>query len=372
MNSPEVVIYGASGYTGKHVAWKLAERGIPFIAAGRNRPRLENQLKGMPELAGARYEVVAVEHNEEALTRLLTGKKVVHNLVGPYMQLGTPVVNAALAAGCHYLDCTGEQDWMYLLKRDYGGRFAARGLALLPATSAMWNLGLLAAEAVMETPEIDSLDITYTLAGVPSVSSTLSFMRMCCQPQYFLQGKKRVAWPIRGISMIVPGIHEVLTGLPWSGGGESVWFEDDPRVLNCSTLVTFRNQVLMDLVISRMQEFAARYKDLPAAEQEAATNKWAMEIAPQGEPPREDFNLHRGLISCHGRGRTAMRSVSMPGVAFGYVGTGSIGALVIDTLLRGHQRKVGFVPAAYVVGVREMHTELMSQGVAGEMVNVIR
>jgi DNA-binding LacI/PurR family transcriptional regulator len=31
-----VVLYGASGYTGKLTAWKLAERGIPFIAAGRN------------------------------------------------------------------------------------------------------------------------------------------------------------------------------------------------------------------------------------------------------------------------------------------------------------------------------------------------
>ncbi|MFW2457846.1 DUF5938 domain-containing protein [Methyloversatilis discipulorum] len=372
MNTPEVVIYGASGYTGKHVAWKLAERGIPFIAAGRNKQRLEEQLKAMPELEGARYEVVAVEHNEEALTRLFSGKKVVHNLVGPYMQLGGPVVNAALAAGCHYLDCTGEQDWMYLLKRDYGQRFADRGLALLPATSAMWNFGLMVSVAVLETPGIDSLDITYTLAGVPSVSSTLSFMRMCCQPQYRLQDKKRVAWPIEGVNIVVPGIHEVLTALPWSGGGESVWFEDDARVRNCATLVTFRNQMLMNLVITRMKEFASNYKDAPASEQEAATNKWAMEIAPQGEPPREDFNLHRGLISCHGRGRTALRSVSMPGVAFGYVGTGSIGALVIDTLLRGQQRHVGFVPAAYVTGVREMHTELVSQGVAGEMVDIIR
>ena len=372
MTNPEVVVYGASGYTGKHVAWKLAERGIPFIAAGRNKERLEKQLGEMPELKGATYEVVAVEHNEQALTELLKGKKVIHNLVGPYMQLGKPVVNAALAAGCHYLDCTGEQDWLYLLKSKYGKAFADKGLALLPATSAMWNFGLIVAETVLEDTGIDSLDITYTVAGVPSVSSTLSFMRMCCQPQYRLENNARVAWPVEGVSMTIPGIHEVLLGLPWSGGGESVWFEDDSRVNNCSTLVTFRNKPFMEMVISRMKEFAADYTDKSPSEQEEATNGWAMEIAPQGELPREDLDVHRGLISCHGRGRTSMKSIAMPGTAFGYVGTGSTGAFVIDTLLRGQHRGVGFIPAAHAVGVRELHAELMHQGVVGKMVEVIR
>ena len=38
--SAEVVIYGASGYTGKLIAWHMAEYGIPFIAAGRSQQRL--------------------------------------------------------------------------------------------------------------------------------------------------------------------------------------------------------------------------------------------------------------------------------------------------------------------------------------------
>ena len=67
MGTPKVVIYGASGYTGKHLAWKLAAKGIPFIAAGRNKQRLEEQLKSVPELKGAEYQVVAVEHDEVAV-----------------------------------------------------------------------------------------------------------------------------------------------------------------------------------------------------------------------------------------------------------------------------------------------------------------
>lgn len=371
MTSPKVVLYGASGYTGKHVAWKLFKKGIPFIAAGRNKQRLEEQLQAFPELKGAQYEVVAVEHNEAALAKLFQGKRVVHNLVGPYMQLGKPVLHAALAAGCHYLDCSGEQDWLYLLKAEYGKKFADKGLALLPATAAMWNLGLITAELVLETSGIDTLDICYTLAGVPSVSSTLSFMRMCCQPQYFLQDKQRLPWPIEGINIAVPGIHQVLVALPWSGGGESVWFEDDPRVRSCSTLVTFRNKALMDMIVMRMREFADHYRDKSFDEQEAATNKWAMEIAPMGEPSREDFNLHRAWITCQGRGRTNYRSIGLPGVAAGYVGSGTIGAYVIDVLLRGQQRRVGFAPAAQAVGVKHLHTELIDHGVFGDAVDLL-
>ena len=164
MSEASVVLYGASGYTGKHVAWKLAEKGIPFIAAGRNKERLAKQLGEMPELAEADYEVVAVDHDEAALTTLFEGKKVVHNLVGPYMQLGEPVVRAALNAGVHYLDATGEQDWMLHVRELYGPQLRAEGAGALPACASMWNSGMMAAEFVLERAGIDSLDIVYTLA----------------------------------------------------------------------------------------------------------------------------------------------------------------------------------------------------------------
>lgn len=371
MGRPEVVIYGASGFTGKHLAWKLAERGIPFIAAGRNRQRLEEQMKATPELADAEYEVVAVEHDESALTKLFKGKRVVHNLVGPYMPLGKPVLHAALAAGCHYLDCTGEQDWLYLLKDEYGKKFSAKGLALLPATATMWNLGLFAAEAVLKTPGIDTLDICYTLSGVPSVSSTLSLMRICCQPQYFLQDKQRVMWPIEKYDVAVPGVHQCLAALPWGGGGESVWLEDDDRVRNCSTLVTFRSRPMMDYVVGRMLEFSEHYQNKSIDEQEAVTNKWAMEIAPKGEQPRENLNLHRAWITCHARGRTNVRSVGIPGVASGYLCTGTMAAYVIDVLLRGQHKKVGFAAAAHAVGVQHLLAELIEHEVMGSPVDLM-
>ncbi len=71
-----VVVYGASGYTGKLVAWKLAKRGIPFIAAGRDKGRLEAEMAKVPELKGHDYRCVAVQHDKAALTDLFTGRQV--------------------------------------------------------------------------------------------------------------------------------------------------------------------------------------------------------------------------------------------------------------------------------------------------------
>ena len=97
-NKYQVVVYGASGYTGKLVAWKLATRGIPFIAAGRNAARLEAEMAKVPELKGHDYRCAAVAHDAASLQTLFSGAKVVINVTGPFMQIGRPVVEAALAA----------------------------------------------------------------------------------------------------------------------------------------------------------------------------------------------------------------------------------------------------------------------------------
>ena len=49
----KVLVYGASGYTGKLVAESLAQRNIPFYMAGRTQSRLEDALKLVEERPGA-------------------------------------------------------------------------------------------------------------------------------------------------------------------------------------------------------------------------------------------------------------------------------------------------------------------------------
>ncbi|MNG18237.1 hypothetical protein D3C84_1022860 [compost metagenome] len=114
------------------------------------------------------------------------------------MQLAWPVVEACLQANCHYMDTTGEQDWTRAVADKYGEAFAAKGLLLCPATSYMWAAGALAAEVVLENPEIDSLDILYQIDnGLPSEASTKSFLRMVCNDvsQYYLEQHEYKVWP---------------------------------------------------------------------------------------------------------------------------------------------------------------------------------
>jgi len=56
------------------------------------------------------------------------------------MRFGPPVVEAALRAGIHYLDTSGEQHWVLKLRDEFGNEFAKAGLALIPSTACMYGL----------------------------------------------------------------------------------------------------------------------------------------------------------------------------------------------------------------------------------------
>ncbi len=353
MSTPEVVVYGASGYTGKLISWQLAALGIPFIAAGRSQSRLEEQAARVPELAGARYECRAVEHDERALAALFAGRRIVYNVAGPFMQMGEPVVRAALAAGCHYLDTTGETDWMLYLRGKYGQAYAARDLILAPASSFMWAAGQMAAELALETPGIDTLDIAYLADSNTSVASTMSFMRMLTKPQCQLLNRALVPWPeASAFQIALPGLHTILTALPWGGGGEPIWYEHDPRVRNCSVLVAFRNQAVVDAVLGLLREFHAQHRDKPEAERERITNEMGNRLVSR-EPDRENPDVNRSIISCHGRGNVNSISVVLRGNS-PYIQTGVIAAEACARILRREYGAVGFTSVGVSLGARRL------------------
>ena len=66
-------------------------------------------MKQLPGIETADYECVETQGSVEELTRLFTGARVVCNTAGPFIYNGPWVIEAALKAGCHYLDISGEQ-----------------------------------------------------------------------------------------------------------------------------------------------------------------------------------------------------------------------------------------------------------------------
>src|SRR3954469_22011380 len=104
MPKKPVILYGASGYTGRLIAEYLREFNVPFIAAGRDAARIQATLDRVPGLERSLYDVVQVPHTVGALSELFRGAKVVSSTVGPFATFGPEVVEACLNAGCHYID----------------------------------------------------------------------------------------------------------------------------------------------------------------------------------------------------------------------------------------------------------------------------
>lgn len=356
----EVIVYGASGYTGKLIAEFLGRKGIRFIAAGRSRDRLEAEMATVPGLKSGDYEIRAVDHQVEALRGAFQGGAVVINVVGPFMQLGAPVVQAALAEGCHYIDTTGEQDWVLYLREHYDAAFKGKGLLLCPANSYMWAAGQLVIETLLETQGIDSFDVVYAPNGAPTIASTLSFLRMCTKPQYILANGALETWPEAAtIQVGVPHTHEILRGLPWGGGCEPIWYERDARVRNVRVCVAFPNTPLVGWVMSKIDEFARLKPGLSSQEAEELTNSWGREVAQT--PPREIEDVNRYVTSCRARGRLIGRNLAFYGTA-PYLQTGLLGASAAQTLLESKQRQTGFASPVAAFGHHELIAELNSAG----------
>jgi hypothetical protein len=353
-----IVVYGVSGYTGKLIAEYLTRRRLPFVAAGRDRGRIEAALSEAP--GDHVVDVQPVEHDEAALARLFAGAKVVIAVVGPFGQLGEPVLRATLAAGAHYLDTTGEQDWALKVRDEYGRAFADRGLVCAPGCSYMWTAGMIAAEIALEDPSIHTLDILYAPKSMPTIASTLSFLRMLCLPNPLKLGGQMATWPPgHRADVVVPGRHTVHVGLPWGGGFEPIWLEHDPQVLNCQVQVAFEKGPLVDFITGRMDDYQRMAGSRSQAEMEQVTNAWGMAIAQT--PPREVPPLNTNIISVWARGTNGGRHVMLYSTC-AYLSTGALCAESAKRILDGDVRATGFQPVTRAFGHRELMAALASDG----------
>jgi len=108
----EIILYGASGFTGELVAEYLGadHPDLRWAIAGRNQQKLEAlRLRlGLPELP----ILIADSHNTEQLATLVRQTQTVISTVGPYAQYGTPLLETCAREGTHYCDLTGEAQWM--------------------------------------------------------------------------------------------------------------------------------------------------------------------------------------------------------------------------------------------------------------------
>jgi short subunit dehydrogenase-like uncharacterized protein len=131
----DIVLLGATGFTGALTAHYLAEHGpsgLRWALAGRSRSKLESVRDGLAttDAALADLELIEADSGDRAsLDALARRTKVVITTVGPYLQLGEPLVAACAEAGTDYVDLTGEPEFvdrMYVAHHDAAQRSGAR------------------------------------------------------------------------------------------------------------------------------------------------------------------------------------------------------------------------------------------------------
>ena len=102
---PRVIVFGATGLTGRLTAEALVERGRRPVLAGRSRARLDEVARGL----GGDLDVVAADASDPAsLEGLVDRGDVLLSTVGPFVRWGDATVEAAIRNGAHYLDSNGE------------------------------------------------------------------------------------------------------------------------------------------------------------------------------------------------------------------------------------------------------------------------
>ena len=156
---PEVLLFGATGYTGRLTAEALARRGADFAIAGRDRAKLERlaSTTGNPDVR------VASVGDIDGLAAALEDVKVLITCVGPFSQLGETAVEAALRAKVHYVDSTGEGPFIGTLIESCTDAARAAGIAMVPSMGfdevPADSAAYLAAEGMTNA----SLRLTYSL-----------------------------------------------------------------------------------------------------------------------------------------------------------------------------------------------------------------
>jgi short subunit dehydrogenase-like uncharacterized protein len=114
----ELVLFGATGFTGALVAEHLAAHGprdLRWALAGRSQPKLaavRDQLSSRHPHLHDLPLIVADSSDPASLKAMAHATRVIATTVGPYLKYGLPLVQAAAEAGTHYCDLTGEVPFM--------------------------------------------------------------------------------------------------------------------------------------------------------------------------------------------------------------------------------------------------------------------
>jgi short subunit dehydrogenase-like uncharacterized protein len=188
-----VVLLGATGYTGQLIASRLVRAKVPFTAVGRDPERLRELTASLKAKVTTK---VADVTDAISLTKVVPrGTKVIVNTVGPYSELGEPVVRLALDRKAHYLDITGEQHFIRESHWQFNEPARRAQRAIVHAMAFEYAVGDFAARVLAEKlgGQIDLLELFYFIPLFPPSRGTKRSMRAAMSnPVYGYEGGRLV------------------------------------------------------------------------------------------------------------------------------------------------------------------------------------
>jgi len=164
-----LMIYGATGYTGRMIAEHTVALGVPVILAGRS----EERLAAMALNLNVTYRAFPL-HEPDEVKAALSGVSVLLNCAGPFMHTASVLMWAAIEQKIHYLDVAAEPD-SYSLAEMRDNEAAAAGVMLLPGCGgSVAMLGCLAAHAAERATAPSGISLALKVSGPMSRGSLIS------------------------------------------------------------------------------------------------------------------------------------------------------------------------------------------------------
>jgi len=188
-----IVLFGATGYTGRLTAEALLARGARPLLAGRS----ETKLRELADQLGGDLETQAADIGRpESCAALVERGDVLISTVGPFTRWGDPAVQGAIAAGAHYLDSTGETPFIRRVFERFGGAAESAGCGLVTAFGYDWVPGNLAGALALRDAGDDAVrvDVGYFVTGAAGASggTRASVGEALLAPSYAWRGGRLV------------------------------------------------------------------------------------------------------------------------------------------------------------------------------------
>lgn len=330
-----VLIYGASGYTGKLVSKRAKEIGMTPILAGRS----AGKVRAVAEPLGLEWRAADID-DPRALDAALEGIEVVLHIAGPFSATSRQMADACIRKGAHYLDITGEISVIEALAAR-SNEAAAAGVMLMPGVGFdVVPSDCLAARVAARMPDATELHLGIGGMDKASRGTLKSSIESIGNPVRVRRNDAiQTLWPppVRGYdfgqglrSAIAVGWGDVASA--WYSTGVpniTVYFEPMPQMKQMAKMNGFTRWLLSRPFVQKML-------------------KRAIDRMPEG-PTDEERARGRALLigeAVNARGKTVRTRLTTPE---GYTLTALTSLEIVRRTLAG-QAKPGFQTPSRVFG----------------------